>query len=106
MYSTKTALEKAIFYLSLWRTPLHGLAKEQVENIRSRRRLLIVKFGITAIFAIDDDKLVVLDIKHFGQACAGHGHLFRFGVAAAAFHASLLFIHLLLPPYSRSRFVS
>lgn len=67
--------------------------EKEIKNVRTSRRLFIIKFGIPAICAVHDYKLIVLDIEHFGKTCAGHCYFFRPCVFASAFGTSL-FTHI------------
>lgn len=76
---------------------LNSSTEKEIKNVRTSRRLFIVKFGIPAICAVHDYKLIVLDIEHFGKACAGHCYFFRPCVFATAFDTSL-FTHTSITP--------
>jgi hypothetical protein len=80
-------------------------AKKEIKHIHPGGRMLVVKLRVPAIGAVNDNKLVVLDIEQLRKTSAGHGHFFRSRVCASALDAafftherSLLYCDVRNPP--------
>lgn len=91
-----------IFGISLAEVKLSSASKKEIQNIGSSRCIFIVELRVSAILAIDNGELVVLDIKHLGQARPRHCYIFLPCIPASTFNTAITLHEIHLPVLSYS----